>query len=95
MNQGNYNCKPRVKLLNYFNLIRMKIIIALDHHLEYITLRNKFSRIGDIGTTNMVVGKGSWKKQEVGKILASLPNYILSIGTIGFFCWRICVTKAL
>ena len=63
----------------------MKIIIALDHHLEYITLRNNFSRIGDIGTTNMVAGKGSCKKQEVGKILASLPNYILSIGTIGFF----------
>ena len=45
----------------------MKIIIALDHHLEYITLRNNFSRIGDIGTTYMVVGKGSWKNQGVGK----------------------------
>ena len=26
----------------------MKIIIALDHHLEYITLRNNFSRIGGV-----------------------------------------------
>ena len=66
MNQGNYNCKPRVKLLNYFNLIRMKIIIALDHHLEYITLRNNFSRIGDIGTVTLLLEKavGKIKKLE-------------------------------
>ena len=72
----------------------MKIIIALDHHLEYITLRNKFSRIGDIGTTYIVVGKGSWKNQEVEIYLAGLSNYISSIETIGSVA-STCVTKAL
>ena len=44
----------------------MKIIIALDHHLEYITLRNKFSRIGDIGTMTLLLEKavGKIKKLE-------------------------------
>ena len=39
----------------------MKIIIALDHRLEYITRRNNFSRIGAIGT---ICGVGCGPRYE-------------------------------
>ena len=56
----------------------MKIIIALDHRLEYITLRNNFSRIGAIGTI-CGVGRGSRYEDDSPGMEADLP--VAAVGT--------------
>ena len=68
----------------------MKIIIALDHHLEYITLRNNFSRIGDVGTVTLLLEKAVGKSKKLEKFKLAFATTFYPLERLVFLLAYLC-----